>query len=430
MITLPAVVRTFLAEARQRLGQAAPLNLVAGLVFGLFVFHCIENYPVDHNDYNTLVAQKVFMTTSFLLLLHLVRGRKLTMDPPLALALALLAAVALAASQASPSAGQSYLRLGFYASLAMFGTAIYLLHRNRTDGAAGAYLLAIGLVHLLVISILMLWLYSEHQGIYDNAYRLPFHANRRHFGYLGYLGAACGTALYFIRPQYAFTALLLTIPALFGIILFGSRGGLYAWFLLVGVLVVFSRRKTRLLIFAVAAAALAAGLCYFLIESGWIWAESLFYRVQATPDAIYRPSGRLLQWRDAFEAFKQQPWLGFGAEGYRASGCCVGGEGRYLRGTAQPHNFVLQFLLEFGLLGCAALGGVVALLTRSFATPRLWWSGLRSSPDLAALFSVLMGLMVYATVDGTLYHAIPLLNFAALTGLLFACAGALRQSSP
>ena len=96
----------------------------------------------------------------------------------------------------------------------------------------------------------------------------------------------------------------------------------------------------------------------------------------------------------------------------------------------QAHNFVLQFLMEFGLVGCAillliasrgvkGLGGLAAAARLALATP-----GNR------VLVCVLVSFLAYSLIDQMMYHLLPLLHFALFAGLFAAGLMQARADNP
>ena len=55
-------------------------------------------------------------------------------------------------------------------------------------------------------------------------------------------------------------------------------------------------------------------------------------------------SGRMTMWKKAISAIQAKPWFGYGPNGYFFCGM------RY-KNFFHPHNFILQFLIEWGLVG-------------------------------------------------------------------------------
>jgi O-antigen ligase len=115
-------------------------------------------------------------------------------------------------------------------------------------------------------------------------------------------------------------------------------------------------------------------------------------------------SGRLLVWREAINAIKLSPLIGLGPN---ASIFFV--KAPYAHD--QPHNFILQFLIEWGVIGAGLL---IAILV-SFA-----WHGIKNIPrairqgntDYIIAASVVFILTLNGLADGTYYHVQPIICLA------------------
>lgn len=119
-------------------------------------------------------------------------------------------------------------------------------------------------------------------------------------------------------------------------------------------------------------------------------------------------STRLSFWQVAWHEFLQAPWIGHGADFYRFI--------QPKQDGSQPHNWPLQFLLDFGILGGVALG----LLLLRQAWRGLF--GLNNEPNGKENFRLAAGAIFLACLtsgllDGVFYHAILLLPAALVAGL-------------
>jgi O-antigen ligase len=160
--------------------------------------------------------------------------------------------------------------------------------------------------------------------------------------------------------------------------------------------------------------ATSAGLVWYLDHSGILPSPNIFDRVaglQAGTESF--DASRVRIWIGAIGQITAHPLFGSGPEGYFLSGCCD-------RRVLQAHNFVLQFLLEFGVVGCTI--GVLLLHRVLVGT-----GGLRETMKLTLatesnrlLACLLAAFLAFSLIDQTLYHVLPLLHFALLMGLFAA----------
>jgi O-antigen ligase len=141
-------------------------------------------------------------------------------------------------------------------------------------------------------------------------------------------------------------------------------------------------------------------------------------------EAVIDSTGRTRIWSDALAAVAKKPVIGYGPEGYLHSRCC-------LRDTSQPHNAVVQLLIEVGVLGLAV---VCWLLWRTLGRDALqYWRDrgtMRIDPCRAMLFATMGGMTAFALVDGLYYHVVPLTMFAIIAALYASQAPARQIPAP
>ncbi len=115
-------------------------------------------------------------------------------------------------------------------------------------------------------------------------------------------------------------------------------------------------------------------------------------------------SGRIVIWQTTFNTFKQSPWFGFGPN---ASLFVI----KLPDVIDQPHNFILQFLIEWGAVGTTLLLLILTILA---------WHGLKRIPnaikqgdvDYIISASVVFILTINGLTDGAYYHVQPILCMA------------------
>jgi len=119
-------------------------------------------------------------------------------------------------------------------------------------------------------------------------------------------------------------------------------------------------------------------------------------------------SGRLDFWRVTLRHALEAPWFGHGADAYNFI--------RPKQDGNQPHNFLLQWFVDFGVFGALPLALLVA---------HAWFRGAAQSRAagggaLAARcgWACLTGLLVAGLLDGVFYHAIVLVPLVFFLGLM------------
>jgi O-antigen ligase len=136
------------------------------------------------------------------------------------------------------------------------------------------------------------------------------------------------------------------------------------------------------------------------------WRDAFSRTVQATSvEAV--SSERSKFWAVVWQHVGQSPWTGHGADAYRFIHPKQNG--------SQPHNLILQWLLEYGVLGTIPLGllllrGLRSLLPiRAPSTPAV-----RPSPVWAA--AALAGATAYGLFEGVFYHMAIFMPVAMFAG--------------
>lgn len=408
-LEVPFFLRRHFSSGRSWFGAA---------VIGALVYLSVTAFSPYRDDNLQRVTANVFVAAAVLMLSPLLRGCAGVRVPPRRRWLLLaLAGSALVSTVLAPRWPAAWDRLQLYFGIALLGLAVYLLHRDDDHPTILPYLMAISIAHAFVLIEIVFWIAQLHTGEATLARRMPYHGNVRHFGYLGYLGAAAGAALVMVSRNLLASALLLCASALFGIVQLGSRGALLAWALFAAAGALISPRRLRFLGLALCAAALAFGLVRALDLHGLPANGDLLTR--ATSGETFRTRDRLALWEDALHGVAERPLFGWGPEGHAASKCCAG-RGLYIGGTVQPHNLILQLLLEFGLVGTVLLGALAADILLRHAQAPGWRGAILESPDLQALAAILAGFTAFGMIDGLFYYPVPLIHFATLTGLLLA----------
>ncbi|MCD6681120.1 MAG: O-antigen ligase family protein [Burkholderiaceae bacterium] len=382
------------------------------LGFALLVYVAVDNYGLSPNGYNRQVGEYVFIAAATLLVGAMISGRELHVSRRLLFWAAVFSMSVAVSVWGAANLYGSLNRLHLYYSILLFGIALYVVHAGSVDDVLNRYLLLVPLVHAVFLVYVVFWVISLQAGSGLPATGAPHYANIRHFAYHGFIAAAFATSLFVRTSRLQATAFVLTTAALFGIILLGARGAIGAWLVFVAAAIVLGRSRKQLFVFCASALMLSAGSVYFLGAADLVRAPSLFYRFGEGIGRAAYVADRLEIWMQAFNAILRRPAFGYGPEGYIFSACCNSA-------VAQPHNFVLQFLLEFGFVGCALFAKLCIVVWQECGggseSTRKRWSNM--PPGLVVLTSAVLAFLAYALIDGLLYHAIALVHFALLVVL-------------
>lgn len=400
------------------------LEWIAPAAFGLWVF--VAAWLTSASPQPTLPALAWCTLATAVLLLGTLRalGRRLSMPRDVGLLLFALGASMVASNFLLSTPSWSLPRLGLYISLSLVGVAFYLMYRDAVRIPLQGYCIAIAVLHVPFFIEVMAWAARSGPDFFTRSMAVAHFSHVRHFGYLGFLAAMAATALVTLPGRFDLASLLLAGCALFGIVATGSRGALLSWLAFVLLLVCFSPARWRVLAFSLAALTGSASLVWYLHSSGLLESPNIFVRVQqlvAVPGTELG-SGRVQIWRDSLGVIARHPLFGMGTEAYRITGCCD-------RRVAQPHNFVLQLLMQFGLVGSALLAALCWRALRALGGLRRVAALTLASPENLALAAMLAAFLAFSCIDGLLYREVPLIHFAVLCGLFAAGLHRARESS-
>ncbi len=140
------------------------------------------------------------------------------------------------------------------------------------------------------------------------------------------------------------------------------------------------------------------------------WWTALHRTVSAGTDLNALSSTRSDFWTVVWHRVIGSPWIGSGGDAYLFMHPRQVGN--------QPHNFLLQWLLEYGVLGTLPL--LLLLAGRLFGGGR----SAGTSATIRVAFAGLTGVTVCALFDGVFYHVIIAIPAAIFAGL---CVGPLRN---
>ena len=246
-------------------------------------------------------------------------------------------------------------------------------------------------------------------GVDSPSPNFPIYGNARLFGAHQFFGAAAGVALLAgIRQRGLILALAVatTLVAWSGLFWSGSRAPIAAMTVLVAVWIWRANPETRRRLFRWIPVLVALGLAIsYLLNSpypgmGWFNAVE---RTVAANGVQAVSSDRSVFWSDTWNHALKSPFFGDGADGYRFI--------RPAQNGSQPHNMLLQWFVEYGLLGLVPLG---MLLIRGVTAPR---NGGEAPPELSWPAAALAGAAAYGLLEGVFYHATAFMPAAVVAGL-------------
>jgi O-antigen ligase len=347
------------------------------------------------------------------LVVLMARGRSLRVSREAGLLLLALAASATVSVLGSGSIDYAWQRLQVYMAVALLAVLAYLAYREHRLPVV-AFCIGIAVVHLPFLLAGILWIKDSRPPFWQDGYRLAHFANVRQYAEFAFFAAAGASGAGLLARRLWLPSLLLALAAVFGLVVTGSRGALLSWVLFMTLCAAFGTARLRATLHGVAVLALATGLVWYLDHSGALPSPNIFARVaseQAGAETF--DNSRLALWRMSWQQVLAHPWFGSGPEGYWLSGCC---NPRIM----QAHDFVLQFLMEFGFAGCVI---AVMLLVRAairLGGARLVATLFMATAENRVLGSLLASFLAYSLIDQTMYHLVPLMLFSLFTGLALA----------
>lgn len=234
--------------------------------------------------------------------------------------------------------------------------------------------------------------------------------NVRQLAFYGAIGTALGLGLSLYsssRREQLMWLSSATISLAF-IVWTGSRGGLFALSGLAVAAMLFlpTRRKVFALWRDLAAISLpAVALAQIWIPPNENWGlASILARIQRVQEGTKAfTSSRTDLWLDAIQLIGYRPWTGYGQAQFRFLAPSA------LQYYTHPHNFILQYLVDWGLIGLCLAG--IPMLTG-------FWQGRKASlggnPTASIALMGAVTLTAYGLLDSTLYQPYPLGVFVML----------------
>jgi O-antigen ligase len=275
--------------------------------------------------------------------------------------------------------------------------------RQLASSEAAIKIVLCGLLAGAVAGTVMLRL-----GVDSPTSNFPIYGSVRLFGAHQFAGCAACLAL-LSRPPARYLPLgLLVIASIIvftGLFWSGSRAPLVGLAVLASIWFWRGSREERLSLLRWMPALIVISLgCASLLNTSYVgmgWSSAITRTVQAT-GIEQVSSDRSRFWSETWRYALESPWIGHGADGYRFITPAQNG--------SQPHNMLLQWFLEYGLLGFIPLALLLMRELRGLFAPPVQvfqrWSG-----------AALAGASAYGLLEGIFYHAAAFMPVAVIAGL-------------
>ena len=256
--------------------------------------------------------------------------------------------------------------------------------------------------------------------------RWPIYRHIRHFNYdLALVGGLLGGV--FSHQKWMSRLLILLGFLLLGFFSFwsGGRGQMVAMCVMLVALIASHRQHEDARFAAMAVMAFLLGGVLVLCSGE---TQNLFHAVARTDKASLNAvsSGRLRIWVTTLSQTLSTPWgavFGYGPESFVRMGMYA----KLRDPIVHPHNTIVQWVCEYGLLGTAVLVAAAVNLGWRVVWPALW----SEKGILRLSAATLVGMAAFAMVDGVFYHASPLLFITLIWAFLYSqiqpAAGMLRK---
>jgi O-antigen ligase len=320
--------------------------------------------------------------------------------------LLILVAIAIGTAITAPTPGPAQISTFNWVVHLLFGFSVAYLCRR--DFGARDLIVAYLIGYAFFIAGAILFATQVHDPAFNWTEGWPAAGHIRHLGYYIAAMVAFCIGLAATERRWAVLGALFALSVVsFAFALWtGSRGTVVgvAGAVLVGLVLIPQVRRPPAWGGAALSLALGAGLAtVFPAPANNM---GLGRTVTATVDHEVT-TGRTAMWRNVLHAVEKRPLFGYGEDQMATVAPFYG--------LIQPHDVVLQVLLAWGVLGLiCVIVMAVWFLRRSLPLVR------RDGGDGVAPLMAMVALACFATIDGALFHLIPLSIFAASAGMIAA----------
>lgn len=406
-------------EAADKLALTAPYSVLAAfiiaatpLLFGLTSF----DYTYQTTGFRVLGVPVIFAEIAVVTLACLGAVRSGTWKTPLNFAvIASLVGVALISLAVANMVAEFEMALSRakinFIHLGLIWATAWFVTNGRDFGKMAVSGLAIGLIVFQIACFTALVTHPDISRL-DLKFVGFGVTHARQLAFYGALSASLSLGLSLVakqRSQQFYWAISASLGLAF-IFWSGSRGGIFA---LAGLaafapLILMQRRAIIQLYGRLAAITpLAMLLSLIWVPDHRMWGLKRILRIAGenlgNPTADVITTNRTLLWREAIELIKQKPIFGYGEAEFVALAPSA------YNYFVHPHNFILQFMVSWGIAG-------FVLATIAIATGLYLGVKAARFQDPVALPAYLgaVTLLIFGLIDSTLYQTFPLVSFALL----------------
>lgn len=388
----------------------------------------------NRNFYLTFINLKWIVSGLFIYALF-VNTEKAKVDLNWWVHILLFALIGLLSTHGSVDYLISSIKVGMDFYIYCLGFMLYVIFNNQLRSFALPTLLIIVLSFVAysapaTLAEIINQIPSENRGQWGSGFalttsiELSFYEHLRMYSFHAFIASCCAFIL--LKHSKESVLLLVIYSLLFAICFFGlligyGRGSLLAFiafvvfdaFLLDGVKkAITAGILVVLLIFA------SYSVLYFTpvgVVSEFLF--SSFIRSSGAGDGALGAnaisSGRLDMWMFALQKALESPVYGHGSS---SAVWLFNGTGYAY--ASQPHNAIVQFIMDFGYLGAAVFCFLMFRVLKPFFV-QLSLSH-ENEPLRRSLVSFVIAYLLYALTDGLFYHPYPMLHFSIIVAILAA----------
>lgn len=304
----------------------------------------------------------------------------------------------------------AFATLQYYLHGVFLAALIYLAQSSNLDRRdALLKIFSMGAIAYIALLTLFIFFITDKES-FPWVLRLPSGTNVRQIGYFSAILAIAPMALLlFGKTKSAIWCLIVATIVMF-ISWTGSRGALAGLFIapLIASLTLWRalplRRTALLMMSFVVGMAASLPLPAPAPDFGLVRMASSFSQEDLG-------SGRNYVWKTTIAEIAKSPWIGHGSGTFRPSMKSL-----YGYGFNQPHQFVLQYVYDWGLLG----GGAACLLLLALFYTCLMHARRVNDASAYALVSMLCIIAIISSIDGALYYPMSIVLAATVVAIGFA----------
>ena len=308
-------------------------------------------------------------------------------------------------------ASSAYLLLRYILHGVFFASIIRLIRISKTfEMKKWLNVITLGTIFYIAL-IAMFAILVPDPTSFDWIQRMPSATNIRQ---IAIIMGICATApiallLYGEKPtDYAAAMMLIAIITF--IAWSGTRTAIISTVFSIVIAIIFVRSLPKMRAIAIMIGSFAVGCLISITLPSPANSFGLLRLVTRFHERDNFSSGRVEFWYQTLAEIQKSPWIGYGSGRFRDNMDAL-----YGNRFNHPHNFVLQFAYDWGIIG---LGAAAVLITYM-----MWviWRNANAYPLAGFAASAgILALLASASIEGALFHPLPIIAALALIAPLFA----------